>query len=321
MEGMVEVQELVKSFDSSSWWSRRRGRSSGVAAVRGVSLGVAKGEIFGLVGESGSGKTTLGRCILGLETPTSGSIRFEGKAIPSLKPKEMRALRPYLQAVFQDPKSSLNPRMTVAQILDESLRLLTEADGEARSERTQEILAEVGLGSAVLGRYRHQLSGGQQQRVSIARALVVNPSFIVLDEPVTALDASVRWQVLELLANLQSKHELTYLYISHDLDTVQRLCRRVAVMFRGTVVELGPTSRIFDNPLHPYTKLLLGSVLDLTPAERRGQVAGSLIETDTLPMEIVQPELAEMEAGHFVASSHMVDADRAVRARIGAQER
>lgn len=272
-------------------------------AVRGVSLTVRRGEVCGLVGESGSGKTTLGRCVLGLERPTSGRIVFEENEISEMSGRALRRLRPRIQGVFQDPKSSLNPRMTAAQIIEEPLRLLTDESRTGRRRRVVEMLTEVGLSEQVLGRYRHQLSGGQQQRISIARALVVNPAFVVLDEPVTALDASVRWQVLDLLRRLRASHDLTYLYISHDLDTVRSFCDRVAVMFGGALVEVGATESVFTSPRHPYTRLLLASTLDAIPGERRGLVPSALGLQES--SQVRSPEYQEVldcvAVGHYVA--------------------
>jgi peptide/nickel transport system ATP-binding protein len=269
---LVELCEVVKTFRPQRRRALRSRRE--VTAIRGVSLEIREGEILGLVGESGSGKSTLGRCILHLETPDSGEIRFRGEALSSLTASEFRRLRRQIQMVFQDPVSSLDPRQRVRDAVEEPLRLLTDLGPTDRRDRVHRVLEEVGLTGNLAERYRHQLSGGQRQRVSIARAIVVEPSFIVLDEPVSSLDASVRGRILELLLPLHEVHRLSYLFISHDLETVRTFCDRVAIMFRGSIVELGKTSEIFERPVHPYTRLLLSSSLSADPSVRHVLRAG-----------------------------------------------
>lgn len=278
MPPLVEIENLVKMFRPRRG-SMLHSRVRQVAAVRGISLAIREREIVGLVGESGSGKSTLGRCILHLETPTAGAIRFRGREISSLSPREFRPLRREIQMVFQDPTSSLNPRDKVRVAVEEPLHLLTDLPEAERSERVARVLEEVGL-SGLAGRYRHQLSGGQRQRVSIARAIVVEPSFIALDEPVSSLDASVRGRMLELLRALQEAHDLAYLFISHDLETVHAFCERVAIMYRGSLVEVGRTADIFERPLHPYTQLLLSSSLPADPGARPAWRGSSSVSVD-----------------------------------------
>jgi ABC-type glutathione transport system ATPase component len=263
---LVQVENLVKVFpigrDPLIPWRK----ASYVVALRNVSLSVGRGEILGIVGESGSGKTTLGRCVAGLERPSSGSIRINGSEVQALSPHEFRRMRRHVQMVFQDVKGALDPRMTVRRIIEEPLRLLTKFGEEERRAAVAAVMAEMDLSPSLESRYRHQLSGGQQQRVGLARAVALQPDVIVLDEPVSSLDAAVRGQVLALLRMLHERHGLAYMYISHDLATVRALCRRVAVMFQGRVVEVGTITDIFTAASHPYTKLLLSSMLSTNPS-------------------------------------------------------
>ena len=268
MTTLLEIDNLRKTFYVGRSFLSGRGRKI-VHAVQGASFRIDVSEVFGLVGESGSGKSTVARCVVGLEHPTAGSIRFRDRNIQGLSYRDFRPLRREIQMVFQDPASSLNPRMTAAQAIEEPLRLLTDLDRNTRRAAVRRIMAEVGLSSELAERHRHQLSGGQQQRVSIARALVLNPKLLVLDEPVSALDASIQAQVLGLLRELHVKHELSYLFISHDLDTVRTLCHRVGIMRYGRIVELGSVEQIFASPLHAYTQLLLGSMLAADPSDPR----------------------------------------------------
>jgi oligopeptide/dipeptide ABC transporter ATP-binding protein len=254
-EVLLEVDNLVKHFAVGV------GHAGLVRAVDGVSFSIHRGETLGLVGESGCGKTTTGRCILQLERPTSGRIVFEGVDLASLDHDAMRAVRRRVQVIFQDPYSSLNPRMTVGQILAEPLVVHgIVREKAARAARVQELLTQVGLLPQHARRYPHQLSGGQRQRVGIARALAMEPSLIVCDEPVSALDVSIQAQIINLLEDLQSRLGLTYLFIAHDLSVVRHISDRVAVMYLGKVVEITDRTRLYEEPLHPYTRALLSAV-------------------------------------------------------------
>jgi len=257
---LVEVKNLVMYFPVTSGIIFQR-KVADVKAVDDVSFSIKKGETLGLVGESGCGKTTTGRCILMLTTPTSGDVIFEGTRLNDLSVKEMRAMRRRMQVIFQDPYSSLNPRMTAGDTIGEPLIVhkLTASKGEYR-DRVAELLQIVGLNPYMSGRYPHEFSGGQRQRIGIARALAVNPDFIVCDEPVSALDVSIQAQVINLLEELQDQFNLTYLFIAHDLSVVRHISERVAVMYLGHIVEVADRLELYENPLHPYTKALLSAV-------------------------------------------------------------
>jgi ABC-type oligopeptide transport system ATPase subunit len=289
---LLTVRSLVKEFPRGRRWF---GRPDVVRAVDDVSFDIEPGEAFGLVGESGSGKTTTGRCILRLVEPTSGEVRFKDRDVLGLRADELRRARRDMQIVFQDPYSSLNPRMRARRIVEEPLavhRLGTRAE---RRDRVAELFRLVGLDPAHLDRYPHEFSGGQRQRIGLARALALSPSLIVADEPVSALDVSVQAQVINLLMDLQERLALTYLFIAHDLRLVEHVCRRVAVMYRGRIVETGETARLFADPAHPYTRALLSAVPSPDPDARPQRIVWNADGLD------LRAKLREIEAGHFAA--------------------
>ena len=289
---LVEVSHLVKRYVKGGGLFQR---GAAVTAVDDVSFTIEEAETFGLVGESGSGKTTTGRCVLRLVEPTSGTIRFRGEDVLGFGRRRLREARREMQIVFQDPYSSLNPRMRARQIVEEPLIIHRQGDRAARRARVADLFRLVGLDTAHLERYPHQFSGGQRQRIGLARALALNPSFVVLDEPVSALDLSVQAQVVNLLSDLQQRLKLTYLFIAHDLRLVEHICDRVAVMYRGRVVEIGPTPLLFTSPQHPYTQALLSAipVTDPDAPKRRIVLDPSLVNRDAA--------LKEIAAGHFAA--------------------
>jgi ABC-type oligopeptide transport system ATPase subunit len=289
---LVEVDHLVKTF------ARGRGlfhTGAAVPAVDDVSFAIDEGETFGLVGESGSGKTTTGRCLLRLIEPTSGSVRFRGEDVLAFSSRRLREARRQMQIVFQDPYSSLNPRMKVRQIVEEPLIIHRLGARAARRTRVAELFDLVGLDSAYLERYPHEFSGGQRQRIGMARALALNPSFLILDEPVSALDVSVQAQVINLLMDLQQRLKLTYLFIAHDLRLVRHVCSRVAVMYRGRIVELAPAEQLFAAPQHPYTRALLSAIPVADPDAPHQRI--------TLDPASVTRDMAltQVAAGHWVA--------------------
>jgi peptide/nickel transport system ATP-binding protein len=263
---LVEVTDLVKHYPGERTWLGLGRPRAAVRAVDGVSFSIAAGKTLGLVGESGSGKTTVARTLLRLTEPSSGSFRLDGADVFTLAAGPLRRLRRRIQIVFQDPYGSLNPRMTVRQTLREPLAIHQLTPKTERDARVGALLDEVGLDRELADRYPHELSGGQRQRVGIARALSVEPAFLVCDEPVSALDVSVQAQVLNLLADLQQKRQLTYLFIAHDLAVVKHIADDVAVMYLGRIVERAPASRVYAQPRHPYTRSLLSAVPVPDPA-------------------------------------------------------
>ena len=266
---LLEVRNLVKHF------VRKQGlfaKPSVVRAVDGISFDVREGEMFGLVGESGSGKSTTGRCILRLTEPTSGEVLFRGENVLSFSASRMRMARRDMQIVFQDPYSSLNPRMRVGEIVEEPLVIHRLGSRAERQARIEELFELVGLERNHLRRYPHEFSGGQRQRIGIARALALNPALIVADEAVSALDVSIQAQVVRLLLELQERLKLTYLFIAHDLRLVENICGRVAVMYLGRIVEMGDTASLFQRPTHPYTRALLSAIPTLDPDAPRTRI-------------------------------------------------
>ena len=257
-EPLISVRDLRVYFETGhSFFGRAKPI---VKAVDGVTLDIFEGEILGLVGESGCGKSTLGRAILRLREPTSGQVWFRGQDLSLLSQAQMRAQRQHLQIIFQDPYSSLNPRMTVAQIIGEPIETFRLAGGQAKRQRIQGLMDIVGLSRRFVKRYPHEFSGGQRQRIGIARALALNPEFIVADEPLSALDVSIQAQIINLLKRLRREQNLTYLFISHDLRAVEIISDRVAVMYLGKIVELAPSQHIYAEPLMPYTRALISAV-------------------------------------------------------------
>jgi oligopeptide transport system ATP-binding protein len=257
-EVLVSVNGLKKHFPIMKGIFRRQ--VGAVRAVDDVTFDVYRGETLGLVGESGSGKSTTGRAVLRLEQPTDGTVSFDGQELTTMPAADVRRLRPRMQMIFQNPHASLNPRMTVANIVGEPLREHDKSGADHRKERIEELLQLVGLDPSHVNRYPHEFSGGQRQRIGIARAIALNPDFIVADEPIAALDVSIQAQVVNLLERLQDTLDLTYLFISHDLSMVRYIADRVAVMYLGKVVELADTDALFENPKHPYTQALKSAV-------------------------------------------------------------
>jgi oligopeptide/dipeptide ABC transporter ATP-binding protein len=315
---LLAVRDLVKHFPVSRGVFRRH--VGAVRAVDGISLDVMPGETLALVGESGCGKTTAGRSILRLIEPTSGEIRFDGVDVRALAGEALRRLRRQMQIIFQDPFSSLNPRMTVGAIVREGLTIHQLAEGAAADARVRELLDEVGLRADVASRYPHEFSGGQRQRIGIARALAVEPRFIVCDEPVSALDVSVQAQVINLLEDLQREHRLAYLFIAHDLSVVEHIADRVAVMYLGRIVEHADGAELYRQPIMPYTQALLSAVPIPDPTRERQRIilSGDVPSPANPPTGCpfhprcphprkdeactrLVPPLEEKEPGHFAA--------------------
>jgi len=324
----LEVENLVKHFRVGS---QLLGSGGVVHAVDGVSFSIAEGEMLGLVGESGSGKSTVGNCVVRLLEPTSGTVRLKGRDITHLSRRELRPLRRDMHIVFQDPYSSLNPRMTCGDIVGEPLRIQSLARGRELEATVHELFDRVGLRPELRHRYPHELSGGQRQRVGLARALSVSPSLLVADEPVSALDVSVQAAILNLMRDLQARMGFSCLFITHDLATVEYLCDRVAVMYLGQIVELAATAELFASPKHPYTQALLSAAVVPDPEVQRtrtrivleGDIPSPLappsgcrfrtrcpLEHESAPRSHEEePPLIDVGRGHFVAC-HLVHPGR-----------
>lgn len=315
---LIEIKNLKMYFPVVSGTFLHR-KVSEIRAVDDVSLSIKRGETLGLVGESGSGKSTLGLCLLQLNKPTSGQVLYEGKDLCRMSGRELRGMRRKMQMIFQDPYGSLDPRLTAADIISEALKIHKLAEKNS-SERIAELMTLVGLNLSSANRYPHEFSAGQRQRLGIARALAVNPEFIVCDEPVSALDVSVQAQIIRLLEDLQTKLKLTYLFIAHDLGVVGYISTRVAVLYLGKIQELGSTERVFNNPKHPYTMALLAAVpipdRAIEKKRQRGVVKGDIPSALNPPsgchfhprcplvMPIcpqLEPPLEEKEADHWAA--------------------
>jgi oligopeptide transport system ATP-binding protein len=316
---LVQVRGLKMHFPITQGIVIQR-QVGAVKAVDGLNFDIVRGETLGLVGESGCGKTTTGRAILQLYRPTAGTVVFKGEELTRLKGEKLRRMRRQMQMIFQDPYASLNPRMTVGDIIGEPLQVHDILKGRARRDRVQELLKVVGLNPYFVTRYPHEFSGGQRQRIGVARALAVQPEFIVCDEPISALDVSIQAQIINLLEDLQAKFNLTYLFIAHDLSVVRHISDRIAVMYLGKIVELTGRKELYENPLHPYTRALLSAVPIPDPVveeQRRRMVlegdvpspahppAGCNFHTRCpLAMERCgqeEPEFRDVGGGHWVA--------------------
>lgn len=306
---LIEVQGLKKYFDV--------GKGNVLKAVDNLNFYIREGETLGMVGESGCGKSTAGRTILRLYEPTAGSVKFNGTDIYKLSPKKMKAMRRDMQMIFQDPYASLNPRFTVSDIIGEALDIHGMAGSRAeRRKRVEELLDMVGLNSDHASRYPHEFSGGQRQRIGIARALAVNPKFIICDEPISALDVSIQAQVVNLLKDLQDRLGLTYLFIAHDLSMVKHISDRVAVMYLGKMVELADSEELYANPIHPYTKTLLSAIpipdpdieankqrLRMEHDHTQGPITAAKGEDGTVQLNEADSELVEVSKGHWVSKA------------------
>ncbi|WP_334071911.1 MULTISPECIES: ABC transporter ATP-binding protein [Paenibacillus] len=306
-KNLIEVEGLKKYFNVGS--------GNVLKAVNDISFSIAEGETLGLVGESGCGKSTAGRTILRLYEPTAGSVRFNGTDINKLSPRKMKAMRRDMQMIFQDPYASLNPRFTVTDIIGEALDIHGMAGSRAeRKKRVEELLDMVGLNPDHATRYPHEFSGGQRQRIGIARALAVNPKFIICDEPISALDVSIQAQVVNLLKELQDRLGLTYLFIAHDLSMVKHISDRVAVMYLGRIVEMAESEELYANPLHPYTKTLLSAIPIPDPEVEANKKRILLEDTGNGPIssakdgsasggafDLENSELVEVSKGHWVS--------------------
>jgi oligopeptide/dipeptide ABC transporter ATP-binding protein len=319
METLLELKNVVKYFPIIAGGVIRR-RYKMCKAVDGISFSVARGDCFGIAGESGSGKTTVAKLILLMEKLTGGSIVFEGKDVQKFQPHDILWYRSRLQTVFQDAASSLSPRMRIRDIVSEPLEVHNASKLPRREiqKKAAEVLYKVGLGDNILSRYPHELSGGQKQRVAIARAIILEPELVILDEPVSALDVSIRAQILNLLADIQERQNLTYIIVAHDLAMLQHVTTQIAVMYLGKIVEMGNTGEVFDNPMHPYTRALLAAMPQPEPGRAKKVAAligeiGNPIDPPsgcrfhprcsyaTAECKQTVPGLAEISSGHQVA--------------------
>ncbi|MDG6999698.1 MAG: ATP-binding cassette domain-containing protein [Nitrososphaerota archaeon] len=324
----MESEYLLETKDLYKWFPIKGGllgkTVANVRAVDGVSFGVKKGETMGLVGESGSGKTTLGRTIMRLTNATKGELLFDGQDITKLKGRALKPFRRRIQMVFQDPYASLDPRQTIRSTLTEPMRIHHIGTKQQANEVAEKLIETVGLNPDHLSRFPHEFSGGQRQRIAVARALAVNPEFVLLDEPTSSLDVSVQAQILNLLKNLQKQYNLTYLFISHNLSVIRHMCDRVAVMYLGRIVEIGNMSTIYENPKHPYTNALLSSVPNPDPTKRKemGVLEGDVPSPINIPSgcrfrtrcayatekcSSEFPPMQEVEPGHWVECHYNID--------------
>ena len=289
----LDVRNVSKSFDLPGGGLFRR---NSFQALSDVSFSLQRGEAFGLVGESGSGKSTIGRIILQLLRADAGEIVFEGEPLGKADPAKMKLVRRRMQAIFQDPYAALNPRMRVGTFIAEPLRVHGIGSRSERDDKVAALLREVGLDPAVRDRFPHEFSGGQRQRICIARALALQPSLIVADEPVTALDVSIQAQIINLMQDMQDSHGLAYVFIAHDLNIVRHMCRRAAVMFRGRIVEMGSVESIFGNPQHPYTRTLIAAL----PTVGTGRRAEGTPQAGSIPAPAADAQLVPCGPNHFV---------------------
>ena len=324
---LIQVQDLKMHFPITQGIILQR-QIGAVKAVDGLTFDIYRGETLGLVGESGCGKSTTGRALLQLYRPTAGKVIFDGQDLTKMKGEELRRMRRRMQMIFQDPYASLNPRMTVGNIISEPMEVHGIASGKALHDRVQELLEVVGLNAYFVNRYPHEFSGGQRQRIGVARALAVNPDFIVCDEPISALDVSIQAQIINLLEELQEKFNLTYLFIAHDLSVVRHISTRVAVMYLGKIVELTDRKELYDNPLHPYTQALLSAVPipdpEVESKRQRIILVGDVPDPSNPPpgcnfqtrcpvmmpgkCDVEEPPFLDAGGGHQVACFRVVDA-------------
>lgn len=319
---LIRAENVTKWFPIKKWFFEKQ---QYVKAVDGVSFDLYRGETLGIVGESGCGKSTLARTLLRLTEPTDGKVEYCGENMGGMNKRKLRAIRRHMQIVFQDPYSSLHPRMRIGDILEEPMIISKAAERKDRPGRVKELLDLVGLNESYIDRYPHEFSGGQRQRIVIARALATSPDLLICDEPVSALDVSVRAQILNLLEELQTQLGLTYIFISHDLSVVEHICDRVAIMYLGQLAELGKTDEIFNNPLHPYTKALLSAipVVGMHGSQQRILLKGDIPSPANPPEGCrfrtrcnsaeddcrMKPQMTEVAPGHFVAC-HCVGAEK-----------